>query len=117
LQNLCKSQAADFAAMFIKKLTVRVGWTETSPRKISDVQSCSMNTTRIAELLEPFLRGDCRAGLDGPQLEKVAEYMDLLLRWNARMNLTAVRESEAIVTRHFGESSILARALASPVCS
>jgi 16S rRNA (guanine527-N7)-methyltransferase len=31
-------------------------------------------------------------------------YIDILLRWNSRMNLTAVRDPEAIVTRHFGES-------------
>ena len=31
-------------------------------------------------------------------------YLDLLLRWNSRTNLTAVREPEAIVQRHFGES-------------
>lgn len=31
-------------------------------------------------------------------------YLALLLRWNARLNLTAVREPEAIVRRHFAES-------------
>jgi len=31
-------------------------------------------------------------------------YIDLLLRWNARINLTAIRQPEEIVTRHFGES-------------
>lgn len=38
-------------------------------------------------------------------------YIDLLLRWNARINLTAVREPEQIVTRHFGESLFAARLL------
>ncbi len=38
-------------------------------------------------------------------------YIDLLLRWNARVNLTAVREADEIVTRHFGESLFLARHL------
>jgi len=32
-----------------------------------------------------------------------------LLRWNARINLTAVRDPEAMVTRHFGESFFTAR--------
>ena len=40
-------------------------------------------------------------------------YLDLLLRWNARINLTAVRDPEQIVTRHFGESLFTARVLQS----
>jgi 16S rRNA (guanine527-N7)-methyltransferase len=43
------------------------------------------------------------------QLEQIATYVEVLLRWNKRMNLTAVREPENIVTRHFGESLFLAR--------
>lgn len=31
-------------------------------------------------------------------------YIDVLLKWNARVNLTSVRRPEDIVTRHFGES-------------
>ena len=38
-------------------------------------------------------------------------YLELLLRWNARTNLTAIRDSEGIVLRHFGESLVCARAL------
>lgn len=38
-------------------------------------------------------------------------YIDILLRWNARINLTAVRDPEQIVTRHFGESLFTARCL------
>ncbi len=38
-------------------------------------------------------------------------YIDLLLRWNARINLTAIRNEEEIVTRHFGESLFAARHL------
>jgi 16S rRNA (guanine527-N7)-methyltransferase len=34
-----------------------------------------------------------------------------LLRWNARINLTAVRQPEEMVTRHFGESLFAARHL------
>jgi 16S rRNA (guanine527-N7)-methyltransferase len=35
----------------------------------------------------------------------------MLQHWNARMNLTAVRDEEEIVTRHFGESLFAARHL------
>ncbi len=39
-------------------------------------------------------------------------YLDLLLRWNERTNLTAIRNPEQIVQRHFGESLFAARVLA-----
>jgi len=66
-----------------------------------------MENSRIAALLEPFLTGSLSPG----QLAQISIYIDLLLRWNARMNLTAVRKPEEIVTRHFGESLFLARYL------
>jgi len=45
----------------------------------------------------------------------MAEYLDLLLRWNARTNLTAIREPEEIVRRHFGESLFAAANLGQPM--
>lgn len=44
-------------------------------------------------------------------LPKLSEYLDLLLKWNARTNLTAIREPEEMVRRHFGESLFAARHL------
>jgi len=35
---------------------------------------------------------------------QLSVYLDLLLKWNARTNLTAIRAPEKIVQRHFGES-------------
>ena len=66
-----------------------------------------MDAARIAALLVPFLDRP----LPAPALEQISIYIDLLLRWNARINLTAVRHPEQIVTRHFGESFFLARHL------
>jgi 16S rRNA (guanine(527)-N(7))-methyltransferase RsmG len=66
-----------------------------------------MNTARIAALLEPFLEQP----LDPSQLDQISTYIDLLQRWNARINLTAIRKEEEIVTRHFGESLFMARHL------
>ena len=43
--------------------------------------------------------------------EQLSTYLDLLLRWNARINLTAIRDPEQIVTRHFGESLFAAGVL------
>ncbi|MGA9210913.1 MAG: 16S rRNA (guanine(527)-N(7))-methyltransferase RsmG [Terriglobales bacterium] len=72
-----------------------------------------MDPRHIAELLAPFLQSPPGppASLTGAQLEQVSAYLDLLLRWNARINLTAVRDPESIVTRHFGESFFAARQL------
>ncbi len=66
-----------------------------------------MDTARIAALLEPFLEQP----LSPSQLEQISTYIDLLQRWNARINLTAIRNEEEIATRHFGESFFLARHL------
>ncbi|HXY51199.1 MAG TPA: 16S rRNA (guanine(527)-N(7))-methyltransferase RsmG [Terriglobales bacterium] len=72
-----------------------------------------MDTSRISELLRPFLA----APLNASQLAQISTYIDLLLRWNARINLTAVRDPDAIVTRHFGESLFAARHLLFPDAS
>ena len=66
-----------------------------------------MDTARIAALLEPYLERP----LSPSQLQQISLYIELLLRWNARINLTAIRNEEEIVSRHFGESLFLARHL------
>jgi 16S rRNA (guanine527-N7)-methyltransferase len=68
----------------------------------------AMDADRIAALLQPFLGGEPLSPKLAAQLQA---YLDLLLRWNARINLTSVRDPEQIVTRHFGESLFTARAL------
>jgi 16S rRNA (guanine527-N7)-methyltransferase len=84
-----------------------------------------MHPTRIAELLLPFLSDPCYsepgqrpseepAVLSATQLQHISTYIDILMRWNARINLTAIRNEEEIVTRHFGESLFAARHLFPP---
>ena len=82
-----------------------------------------MHPARIAELLQPFLSpipNPCHserphreesAVLSPSQLQHISTYIDILLHWNARINLTAIRDPEEIVTRHFGESLFAARHL------
>jgi 16S rRNA (guanine527-N7)-methyltransferase len=74
-----------------------------------------MRPDRIAELLAPFLEpanaGEKAAALSNTQLQHVSTYIDMLLYWNSRINLTAIRDPEEIVTRHFGESFFVARQL------
>src|SRR5271166_430087 len=67
-----------------------------------------MEALRIAQLLQPFTQ----AYPPSPTLiAQLQSYLDLLLRWNARINLTSVRDPERIVTRHFGESLFTAQVL------
>jgi 16S rRNA (guanine527-N7)-methyltransferase len=93
-----------------------------------------MRPARIAELLEPFLTrpaissptpchsspasvGEEPAVLSLAQLQAISTYIDILLRWNVRINLTAIRDPEQIVTRHFGESLFAARHLFAPLAT
>ena len=64
---------------------------------------------RIEEILRPYVRGDSEISTTlYPQL---ARYLELLDRWNAVTNLTAIRDPEEIVQRHFGESLFAGRHL------
>ena len=49
--------------------------------------------------------------------ERFAEYCALLLRWNARMNLTAVRDEDGVLSRHFVESIACAQALPADIAT
>ena len=71
-----------------------------------------MHPARIAELLQPFLQqNDQRLTANNALYQDISTYIDILHRWNARINLTAIRNPEEIVTRHFGESLFAARHL------
>lgn len=69
-----------------------------------------MNASRIRELLAPFSVG---LELTDIHISQLSTYLDLLLKWNSRMNLTSVREPDQIVRRHFGESLFAASLVAS----
>jgi 16S rRNA (guanine527-N7)-methyltransferase len=66
----------------------------------------TLSESGIADLLAPYLPEPPATLI--PQL---STYLDLLLKWNARTNLTAIRDPEEIVRRHFGESLFAARYL------
>src|SRR5712671_3998040 len=67
-----------------------------------------MLTTSIRKLLAPFLP---ERELNDSQIEQVAAFLELLLRWNQKTNLTSIRTAEAIITRHFGEGFFMASQL------
>jgi len=62
-----------------------------------------LSEPRLRELLKPF-----RPGLSSAEASQVRLYLELLLRWNQKINLTAIHDPETCVTRHFGESLFLA---------
>ena len=43
------------------------------------------------------------SGLPASCYEQFCAYLGLLMRWNARLNLTAIREPGQIIRRHFVE--------------
>ena len=51
------------------------------------------------------------AAVDGGAAERFEAYLSLFVRWNARVNLSAIRDEEGILSRHFVESIVCARAL------
>jgi 16S rRNA (guanine527-N7)-methyltransferase len=63
-----------------------------------------MDARRLRQLLEPFA-----LDLTSDQTTQILAYLHLLLRWNEKINLTAIRDPEECVTRHFGESLFIAR--------
>ncbi|MGA7157931.1 MAG: 16S rRNA (guanine(527)-N(7))-methyltransferase RsmG [Acidobacteriaceae bacterium] len=61
----------------------------------------SVSEERIRELLRQYVgAAEVPAGI----YAQLGVYLDLLIKWNARTNLTAIREPEEMVRRHFGES-------------
>ena len=67
-----------------------------------------LNDLLAAEGLDP---------LESAIANRFAAYCALLLRWNARTNLTAVRDEGGILSRHFLESIAAARALPSNIAT
>jgi 16S rRNA (guanine527-N7)-methyltransferase len=67
----------------------------------------TLSEAEIASLLTPYLPDAAPL-----VLSKLVVYLELLLKWNARTNLTAIRDPEEIVRRHFGESLFAGQHLA-----
>ena len=57
------------------------------------------------------------ASLTDTQADQFSAYLELFLRWNERTNLSAIRDVEGILRRHFLESIFCAHALPSGISS
>jgi len=82
--------------------------------KKKSVRSMTESSGRLSEkqievLLHPYILPG--ASVPPGMYGQLSAYLDLLVRWNARTNLTAIREPEEMVRRHFGESLFAAQHL------
>ena len=64
----------------------------------------------VQEIEEAFAEAGI-GGLPASCYNQFSAYLGLLLRWNARLNLTAIREPGQIIRRHFVECAFAARHL------
>lgn len=55
--------------------------------------------------------------LDAGLIERFNTFLSLFIRWNSKLNLTAIRDEEGILARHFVESIACARALPAGIAS
>jgi 16S rRNA (guanine527-N7)-methyltransferase len=69
----------------------------------------------IAEILDSYIglpigqsEGEATGDIDWSIIHtKLLIYLELIMKWNARINLTGIRTPEEIVRRHFGESLVV----------
>ena len=71
--------------------------------------------TLSAQQIEEALAAGGVSSLPASAGSRFAAYLELLLRWNARLNLTAIRLPEEIVARHFVECAFAAQHLPSGI--
>ena len=64
-----------------------------------------------ASTLNDLLQQSNHPPLAPAQSEQFAAYLALLQKWNAKTNLTAIRDEQGILSRHFLESILCASAL------
>lgn len=71
----------------------------------------SERAVSVGVRLNALLTEAAQAPLDPAQSEQFEAYLSLILRWNLGVNLTAIRDEDGILRRHFVESITCARAL------
>jgi 16S rRNA (guanine527-N7)-methyltransferase len=69
-----------------------------------------LSSKHIAEAVESQKEILCRGGIEPSValLEGISAYIELLLRWNRKINLTAIAGPQEIVARNFAESFLAA---------
>ncbi len=70
-----------------------------------------MGASETKTRLEALLTAAGLTPLDDETAGQIEKYLSLFLRWNDRLNLSAIRDEESILSRHIIESIVVARAL------
>jgi 16S rRNA (guanine527-N7)-methyltransferase len=73
------------------------------------------SSLEVAQRLNTALQSAGMTRLEPALAVRFAAYLSLLLRWNQRVNLTAIRDEAGIISRHFVESIACTRALPSGI--
>lgn len=55
--------------------------------------------------------------LDETAVDRLSAYVSLIIRWNARVNLTAIRDEDGIISRHVIESIVVSSMLPKEVAT
>jgi 16S rRNA (guanine527-N7)-methyltransferase len=70
-----------------------------------------MDASETRARLNELLVAAGLTALDDPTAGRFEDYLSLFLRWNGRVNLSAIRDKEGIIARHIVESIIVSNAL------
>lgn len=70
-----------------------------------------MNAGEASARLNQLLTAAGLGPLDAETIARFETYLSLFIRWNERLNLSAIRDEEGILSRHFIESIEVAQSL------
>ena len=90
---------------------VTISTTPASPSRRSGILTSVNSEQDPAERLAQYLSAAGLILLQNKETKQLTNYLALIQRWNARTNLTGVRDAEGILQRHFVESIACAQAL------
>lgn len=91
-------------------------WNMRNPQSESpQEQGPEEQNSAAGEQLQHLLSHSGLPPLNPGQLAQFEDYLSLIIRWNARTNLTAIRDAKGILSRHFLESIACAYALPSGI--
>lgn len=66
-----------------------------------------MEIEKFEEIFNKYLK-EIKIELNKEQIEKFYKYMNLLIEWNKKINLTAITDPEEIILKHFVDSLTIA---------
>lgn len=72
-----------------------------------EAMALSVPNPPSADTIRRVLR-EFQVSINDPQVSQIQQYMQMLLAWNDKINLTAIRDPLEILYRHFGESMYVA---------